>query len=308
MGLFGNKKTCAICGGKVPLLFPWKIDGQLICNSCHGQVDLPEGMENGMTLEQFQAYRQFREENQRLKQQFQVTQKVDFGWLDDKFMFDMSNGLLCMDKNLNKTIFQGSQVKSFVIKEDNEPLFEGSPAGLICHNSTVPDRVMAMVPQINQLRMQAQLQRNLERMADRLDKDQNNNTTYRSNHIDIPEPFQAFQVEIQFEHPYWYVFCADMSGPSFDNDMPDVDDYLRDYQNKAATMEELARALMQVAFPGAPERRPGAAMAYVAAQPVAAPAAPVDAVAEIQKYKALMDQGIITEEEFTAKKRQLLGI
>jgi hypothetical protein len=33
-----------------------------------------------------------------------------------------------------------------------------------------------------------------------------------------------------------------------------------------------------------------------------------DPVAEIQKYKTLLDQGIITEEEFTAKKRQLLGI
>ena len=28
----------------------------------------------------------------------------------------------------------------------------------------------------------------------------------------------------------------------------------------------------------------------------------------LQKYKGLMDAGIITEEEFTAKKRQLMGI
>ena len=36
--------------------------------------------------------------------------------------------------------------------------------------------------------------------------------------------------------------------------------------------------------------------------------APVDTVTELQRYKALLEQGIITEEEFTAKKRQLLGI
>lgn len=36
--------------------------------------------------------------------------------------------------------------------------------------------------------------------------------------------------------------------------------------------------------------------------------APVDAVAEIKKYKELLEQGIITEEEFTAKKKRLLGI
>jgi len=41
----------------------------------------------------------------------------------------------------------------------------------------------------------------------------------------------------------------------------------------------------------------------------AAAAAPAgDAVAEIKKYKELLDAGIITEEEFSAKKRQLLGI
>ena len=36
--------------------------------------------------------------------------------------------------------------------------------------------------------------------------------------------------------------------------------------------------------------------------------APTDAVAEIKKYKDLLDSGIITEEEFTAKKKQLMGI
>ena len=35
---------------------------------------------------------------------------------------------------------------------------------------------------------------------------------------------------------------------------------------------------------------------------------PTDAVSEIQKYKALLDAGVLTEEEFSAKKRQLLGI
>ena len=39
-----------------------------------------------------------------------------------------------------------------------------------------------------------------------------------------------------------------------------------------------------------------------------APAANVDAVAEIKRYKDLLEQGIITEEEFKAKKSQLLGI
>ena len=70
-------------------------------------------------------------------------------------------------------------------------------------------------------------------------------------------------------------------------------------------MGQLARALMEVAFPGAPEQRVSGNAAVVVGQTATAS---VDAVAEIQRYKTLMDQGLITEEEFTAKKRQLLGI
>ena len=42
-------------------------------------------------------------------------------------------------------------------------------------------------------------------------------------------------------------------------------------------------------------------------QAAAAPAEPDDA-AEIQKYASLKEQGLITDEEFTAKKKQILGI
>lgn len=35
---------------------------------------------------------------------------------------------------------------------------------------------------------------------------------------------------------------------------------------------------------------------------------PVDAAEELRKFKSLLDEGIITEEEFNAKKKQLLGI
>jgi hypothetical protein len=35
---------------------------------------------------------------------------------------------------------------------------------------------------------------------------------------------------------------------------------------------------------------------------------PTDAIEEIKKYKALMEDGIISQQEFDAKKRQFLGI
>ena len=84
---------------------------------------------------------------------------------------------------------------------------------------------------------------------------------------------------------------------------------MRDYNDKVATLEQLAYALMNFAFPGAPAMAAGAAAAAPAgASVVSNPTTNVDAVAEIQRFKALVDQGILTEEEFAAKKRQLLGI
>jgi hypothetical protein len=49
-----------------------------------------------------------------------------------------------------------------------------------------------------------------------------------------------------------------------------------------------------------------------AAPPAAAPApaapAQLDDMAQIQQLAAMKDQGILTEEEFAAKKKQILGI
>ncbi|MGN0166886.1 MAG: SHOCT domain-containing protein [Acetatifactor sp.] len=309
MGLFSKKTPCAICGGVVKGLMPWKIEGQYICNDCYGTVDLPDNAMNYMTLDGFRGYMAFRDENKQLRERFQVTQQVDFGWLDTKFMFDMTNRLLCMDKHLNKTIFEGRQIKSFSIKEDSVPLFEGSASGLRRYVSTVPDRAMALAPQINQMLAQQEMQQNMEYLIDRLDDGQRNNSTgtYRQN-IDIPEPFKNFYVEIWFDHPYWEVISADMSGPEFDNDLPDVNSYLNNYNQSAMMMEQLARALMEIAFPGAPEQVINSSSSAAVSNGVSAPGIQVDSVQEIQRFKNLLDQGIITEEEFTAKKRQLLGI
>ena len=124
-------------------------------------------------------------------------------------------------------------------------------------------------------------------------------------YFDVPEPFHAFNVELHFDHPYWTVIKCDMDGPRFDNTHPNVSDYLRDYQRSMEELEKLVAALRAVAFPDATEQSVGrgtAGTVYTTAAP------PADAIEEIKKYKALMEDGIISQEEFDAKKRQLLGI
>ncbi|HWK18523.1 MAG TPA: SHOCT domain-containing protein [Solirubrobacteraceae bacterium] len=51
-----------------------------------------------------------------------------------------------------------------------------------------------------------------------------------------------------------------------------------------------------------------AAASQQQAPPAPAPSQADDDAAQIQKYAALKGQGLITEEEFEAKKKQILGI
>lgn len=313
MGLFTKKDPCAICGGKVKALLPWRIEGQLVCNECHGVVDLPDGVENQMTLEEFRTYRSFREENQKLQQQFQITQQVDFGWLDTKIVFDTNHRLMCMDKGLGKTIFEGHNIKSFSIREDEEPLFEGSEQGLFCYVSSVPNRVKALKPVMDQFRMQAQIHADMENMIDRIERlDGVEDDQYHYNSspsFNIEGPFKKFYVELQMDHPYWTSFSMDKNAPTFNGSDPSIRDYLDSYKESVTMLEQLARTLKAIAFPDAPEQTIDLTDTSneLGGNAVAA-SAPVDAVEEIQRYKSLMDQGIITEEEFTAKKRKLLDI
>ncbi len=299
MGLFTKKEPCAICGGKVKGLLPWKIEGQYVCDSCHGVVDVQKDKED-MTMEQFRQYRAFREENQALKDQFTISQKVDFGAFDTKLVFDFDHRLFCMDQHLGKTVFRGGEIRSFVIQEDGAPIFEGGPQGLARYESVVPGHLTMMAPQLNQILMQKQLEDQLN-----VGRDPDHRPAPRF--YDIPEPFKKFQVSIYVDHPYWSLLECDRSGPTFDNDYPDVNDYMNRYQEGYWLMENLAQCLMTVAFPDAPAE--GAQQgAQQETQPAAAAAPAQDAVSQLKQYKQLLDDGVITQADFDAKKKQLMGL
>ena len=100
-----------------------------------------------------------------------------------------------------------------------------------------------------------------------------------------------------------------MGGPVIIGDVPDLNQYRIEYNESVQHLETLANALAKVAGFPQESAAPGQTVATAAVAAAAAAAtAPTDAVAEIKKYKDLLDSGIITEEEFTAKKKQLMGI
>lgn len=302
MGLFTKKPPCPICGGKISWLLPSKIEGEYICDTCNQKIDMADDKRNSLTMQGLREYLLFYDQNQRLKELFEISERIDFGLWDTKIIFDYTNTLLCMSKNPDKTVFEGRQLKSFIIKEDSTPLFEGSAEGIKRYVSTVPERAMALAPQINQFMMSRQLARTIDRLDDGKE-----NRTVPTQYFDVPEPFRAFNVELHFDHPYWTVIKCDMDGPRFSNDRPDVNDYINSYQSSIQEIEKLVSALKTVAFPTAPEQFVG--LGAAGAQAVhTTTVPPTDAIEEIKKYKALMEEGIISPQEFDAKKKQLLGI
>lgn len=302
MGLFSKKPTCPICGGKISWFLSAKIEGEYVCSTCHNKIDMDADHAANLTMQGFREYLAFYDQNQLLKDHFVISQRIDFGLWDMKIIFDYQKKLFCMSKNPDKTVFEGKHLKSFTIKEDNAPLFEGSDEGIRRYATTVPERAMALAPQITQFMMNRQM----ARAIDKLD-DGKQNRTATMQYFDIPEPFQAFNVELHFEHPYWTVIKCDMDGPRFSNEHPDVNDYIRDYNRSIEEIEKLVLALKTVSFQGLPGQfigpgAPGAQRAHTIIAP------PADSIEEIKKYKSLMEEGIISQQEFDAKKRQLSGI
>lgn len=73
----------------------------------------------------------------------------------------------------------------------------------------------------------------------------------------------------------------------------------------AAAMEKLATLLMQVAFPDAEGLAPAPSGLSAGAN---GNSSADDIANDINKFKELLDAGIITPEEFDHKKKQILGI
>ncbi len=302
MGLFSKKPPCPICGGKISWFLPSKIEGEYICDTCYNKIDMENDKKNKLTMEDFKEYLEFYDQNQLLRKQFVISERIDFGVWDTKIIFDYQNKLFCMSKNPDKTVFEGKHLRSFTIKEDSTPLFEGSAEGIRRYASTVPERTMAMSAQIDQF----MLKKRMTKVIDKLD-DGKVNGSAQEQYFDVPEPFKVFNVELYLDHPYWRVIKCDMDGPRFDSHNPDVNDYLRSYQNSMEELEKLVAAFRTVAFPHAAEQTTGFSATW--AQTVHTDTAPTaDAIEEIKRYKALLEDGILSQQEYEAKKKQLLGI
>ncbi len=301
MALFGKKKEveyCAICGkerktGFLRGLFQSTVDGQYVCSDCYGMVDVDSDILNKMTIPEFKEYIQFREENQKLKEQFETTNTFDFGIFDTKIVFDQTHGYLAFSTALDKTIFERKHLTSFVIKEDDHVIFEGDANGLHSYETEVYNELRRMYTRFSAYRQEV---RSYENRLARLSASERQSGADQHPSFSGIEPFSSFNVDIFLDHPYWKKFHFDMAGPRFSNGLSIEEIYRHEYQSNYNKMEQLANDFMNFAFSGTCSGSTEGA-------------APQEDVTDtLKRLKELLDMGILTEEEFTAKKRQLLGL
>ena len=311
MGLFSNnKKVCPVCGEPTPRLLPTKIEGTPICKVCASKIELPEGMVNQMSIEAFAEYIAFYDNNQSLRDTFQETFTYSQGFFKADIAVDMANRLFRLRNAKDALVFEAANLKKIRILEDSKVLYESRGNTLICNESDVPEKINGMYTVVEQFRARRQQYEFMERMQRREeDAARQRGEDYNGRYVSCPffegyEPFNNFYIELNFDHPYWEKFYGEVKGTKFSSTNPEIGTYLCEYQNAVEKLHELAMNLMQIMCPGATEVRGEDKAVSVSAQTTMES----NAIEEIKKYKELLDAGIVTEEEFTAKKRRLLGL
>lgn len=320
MGLFSNKKKlCPLCGEPTPRLFSTKVEDMPICKECAGKIDLPMGMINDMSLADVEKYMTFYEENQPLHGSFTETYRYDS--FSGVLVLDTDNRLFRLNGSQTGLVMEHSNLKKFRILEGSKVLFEGTANSLKSYESDVPERVRALEPTITQYRMELQHYEHMEQRRRREEeraKERGEQIPHRyipRPTLNVKVPFERFYIELVLEHPYWKSVRWEKGAPTFSYSYPSAEGYIQSYEEMAEELHVLALNMMQVLNPMAQEvHMQTEALGAGARAMVASKAASVqetsenDVIEQLQKYKGLLDAGIITEEEFTAKKRQLLEI
>ena len=321
MGLFtNNKKLCPICGNPTPRLLASEVEGQNLCKECAAKIDLPSGVLNTMTLDDFREYIQCYDANKPLRDSFTETYRYDFGFFKGSLILDLDHQLLRVGVGDTAFALEPSDIKSFRILEDGEVLYEGEKGNFRSYKSNIKERLNELKPRIDEYRMLRQQYEMMEEMRRNMEennrRDDLDHRDYRDRVMEpdfnIPNPVEKFAVEITLNHPYWKSFYKETGAPKFDSNQPSTIDYLDDYTQKTEGLHALAQNLMQLIDSQAQEKviDPHASAQSQSTQsaPQAAPVQTEDPTVALPKYKALLDAGVITAEEFEAKKKQLLGL
>ena len=105
------------------------MEGQNLCKECAAKIDLPDGVFNSMTLDDFREYIKCYDANKPLRDSFTETYRYDFGFFKGSLVLDMDHQLLRLGVVDGAFAMEPSDIKSFRILEDGEVLYEGESPG-----------------------------------------------------------------------------------------------------------------------------------------------------------------------------------
>lgn len=282
MGLFSNnKKPCPVCGNSTPRVFPTKIEGDPICSDCAGQISMENRIKNNLTLEQLKEHFEYRKQNEEKHKSFTDSVVLPVGMtalhvdIEKKLWFIP---LYMLGNIKNAPIFAFDELVEFSLMEDNMAVERGNEREYVTLPSVLSGAgAMGFANALNSIA------HTLNHLNGKEDNNSNDNDNTRA-------PIQDIELKIVVSNKYWQNFEVGIGAPALhDNNM---NRFIREYNEKRAITSVVTQELMKF-FPKS---------SNISGVDIN------NEVDQIKKFKELLDGGIINQDEFDKKKKQILGL
>ena len=122
MGLFGNKETCSLCGGKVSMLGKLQVTDGVVCGACRAKCSPLATSLPLMTVKQISDHIQERDRNAVAYKSFSPTDRVGNYLMIDRRAQTWCSP--CLDKK-NPDLFPFSDILDFELVEDGVSITKG---------------------------------------------------------------------------------------------------------------------------------------------------------------------------------------
>lgn len=282
MGLFGNGKSCSICGGKAGLLSRMKLqDGDYVCADCQMKVSDQIRMDDykQLTKADFEkCVKDTAANNKKYQSQFSETFAITAGSGHKVLSVDETHGWWVCPEYNRPMLFSLDEIDSWSVKMDTEA------------DSDDNHEDKGLMDMFNQFAQSSYF------------------ASLRANHPELPYCPTGYhatgmKIYVSVSNPYIREAVIDIWKPGW---FSDSNEDLQNAYNTAIQMIEYFQKVKKQ--DNAQLKTSGTSYQRMGQPETASKAASSDPTAELRKYKGLLDDGIITQDEFNAKKKQLLGL
>lgn len=331
MGLFTNdKKGCPICGNPTPRLFPTKVEGLPLCKECAAKINMESSMLKDLTINELWDHLDYRKAN-----------SETFGTFTDNQTHGMGNFVLHMDtdKKLfyiadgrpsNPALFKFEELVSFNLMEDGRTVVQCNAEGYSESASSIENYKLPPLKPLVKPGVTKPAPASAQTGRTAMAASSSAAKTEEEKPKAPDKPVDSLKLNLTLNNPYWKGKTYSINLPSVESE-DQLREWVNDYKNTFAAavdtctalagimgvktgkqmmeaIKEKAEAILAVqnAEAAAKEAEVAAQAAETAAK--IAKAADDNALVEmLKKWKELLDMGAITQEEFDAKKKELLG-